>query len=190
MTKALLQKALNALTRAVETSITSSMRADEKQCRDVMKALQAAIYAPEVGPFLFASAFELEKLHDQSPTASWCKTKYCDTPLYTEPPDTAALRLELDRVKGENAKMLRNIQMFSDVIDNHCIAMQSALIANHLENPRSGLQWIYNTLRGPGLLPDICEAIELGGAQAWFDAKSAEREKAKAIAAQGEPNAK
>jgi hypothetical protein len=38
------------------------------------------------------------------------------------------------------------------------------------------MQWIENTLSGPGLLPGMKEATELGGAQAWFDAKMAEHD--------------
>lgn len=53
--------------------------------------------------------------------------------------------------------------------------MQSAIIEGHIgDGHAAGLQWMVNTLSGPGLLPDLDEAKALGGAQAWFDAKSAE----------------
>jgi hypothetical protein len=79
-----------------------------------------------------------------------------------------------DRVTPDLAKLLRRDALFVDIIDNHCLAMQAALIEGHLRDPASGLKWIANTLRGPGLLPDVDEAEAIGGAQAWFDAKSAE----------------
>lgn len=48
----------------------------------------------------------------------------------------------------------------------------------------AAMSWIRNTLCGPGLLPDLDEAKALGGAQAWFDAKTAEEESRLAALAQ------
>ena len=67
------------------------------------------------------------------------------------------------------AKAKRCAIIYSNVIANHCIAMQAAVIDGKLQSPAHGLQWILNTLYGPGLLPDLDEAKALGGAQAWFD---------------------
>lgn len=78
--------------------------------------------------------------------------------------------------KSEHEKRLRVSITQGDVIANHVIAMQSALIDGAQVNPKEGLRWIFNTLRGPGLLPDMNEATKLGSAQAWFDAKTAEHE--------------
>lgn len=77
-------------------------------------------------------------------------------------------------IEISNEQLKRRDAMQVDIIDNQCIAMQSAVIAGHLESPAAGLQWIVNTLRGPGLLPDLDVARSMGGAQAWFDAQSAE----------------
>lgn len=74
-------------------------------------------------------------------------------------------------------RLERGQQAMSDVIDNHCIAMQSALIEANEGDQRAALRWIFNTLSGPGLLPDFEAAKTMGGAQAWFDAKTAESEK-------------
>ena len=52
--------------------------------------------------------------------------------------------------------------------------MRAAVVAAHLEGPDHGMQWIYNTLAGPGHLPDLDDARALGGAQAMFDAEMAE----------------
>ena len=71
-------------------------------------------------------------------------------------------------------QLQRRDQMFVDIIDNQCIAMQAAVIAGHLDSPQTGLQWIINTLSGPGLLPDLDVAKSMGGAQGWFDAQTKE----------------
>lgn len=79
---------------------------------------------------------------------------------------------EIQLLKAEIAKGIRREIMLSDVIHNHVTAMRAAVVAGHLESPDRGLQWIYNTLRGPGHLPDIDEALAMGGAQAMFDAEA------------------
>lgn len=83
---------------------------------------------------------------------------------------------EIKLLKAEIAKGIRREIMLSDVIHNHVIAMRAAVVAGHLESPDRGLQWIYNTLRGPGHLPDIDEALAMGGAQAMFDREAKEHE--------------
>lgn len=83
------------------------------------------------------------------------------------------LPLKLDGVQRMHGTLV-------DVIDNHCIAMQSALIDAELRGHAAGLAWIHNTLWGPGLLPDLDAARQMGGAQAWFDAKSAETDELRA----------
>ena len=83
-----------------------------------------------------------------------------------------ALRAELKRVKDY-------VRTANDIITNQCIAMQSALIDEHHQDASAGMMWISNTLFGPGLIPDIGEAMALSKtnpAQAWFDAKTAEHE--------------
>jgi hypothetical protein len=83
-----------------------------------------------------------------------------------------ALRAELKRVKDY-------VRTANDIITNHCIAMQAALIDQHHKGHEAGMVWIGNTLFGPGLIPDIGEALALSAtdpAQAWFDAKTAEHE--------------
>lgn len=90
------------------------------------------------------------------------------------------LRTELAAEREAHHKAIRSAKSMADVIDNHCIAMQSAVIDAHLRAPAEGMKWISNTLRGPGLLPDLDEAEALGSAQAWFDAKSAESSAASA----------
>jgi hypothetical protein len=87
------------------------------------------------------------------------------------------LKDEIAGLKADRDAHLRARCEFGDVIANHCIAMQAALIEWYGSGTADrGMQWIENTLSGPGLLPDMKEAAELGGAQAWFDAKMAEHE--------------
>ena len=76
---------------------------------------------------------------------------------------------ERDALRAEMEKTLRCATTMCDTISNHCMAMQAAVLDGKLQSPAHGLQWIVNTLDGPGLLPDLEEAKALGGAQAWFD---------------------
>lgn len=73
-------------------------------------------------------------------------------------------------------KAERRAIMFGDIVAQHTIAMGAAVVEGHLTSPEAGMQWIVNTLAGPGHLPDLDEARQLGGAQAWFDAKMAEHD--------------
>lgn len=86
------------------------------------------------------------------------------------------IQAEVTRLHVELTRAMRVRIMFGDTISNHCIAMQSAVIDADLRTPEAGMVWIRNTLCGPGLLPDVEKAKEMGGAQAWFDAKTAEHE--------------
>jgi hypothetical protein len=79
-------------------------------------------------------------------------------------------------VSADAIRSERRAITFGDIVAKHTIAMGAAVIEGHLTSPEAGMQWIVNTLVGPGHLPDVDEAIELGGAQAWFDAKMAEHE--------------
>lgn len=87
------------------------------------------------------------------------------------------LERENQRLQAESTKHLRTAITYSDIISNHCIAMQAAVVEMHIgKGAEAAMTWIENTLRGPGLQPDIDAAEGMGGAQAWFDAKTAEHE--------------
>jgi hypothetical protein len=93
--------------------------------------------------------------------------------------EAAALQAEIDALRADLKKHKAHILMVNDIITNQCIAMQSALIDQHHNGHEAGMAWIGNTLFGPGLIPDIDEALALSKtnpAQAWFDAKMAEHE--------------
>jgi hypothetical protein len=74
------------------------------------------------------------------------------------------------------AKAERRAIMFGDIVNSQVIAMRAAVVAAKLEGLDVGMQWIANTLCGPGHLPDLEEARALGGAQALWDKETAEAE--------------
>lgn len=81
------------------------------------------------------------------------------------------LRLQADATKSE-----RRAITFGDIVAQHTMAMRAACVAWKLESAEAGMQWVANTLCGPGHLPDVDAAKELGGAQALFDKEMAEHE--------------
>ena len=100
-----------------------------------------------------------------------------------DPATIAALLAALDDARADLAKHKAHIRLTNDIITNHCIAMQSALIEQSIgKGDEAALDWIGNTLAGPGLLPSMSDAAHLpdtptkGPAQAWFDAKTEEHE--------------
>lgn len=82
---------------------------------------------------------------------------------------------ELEALRADAAKSERRAQAFGGIITNQVIAMQAAVIDSEL-NDSKGMAWIANTLIGPGHYPDLDAARAMGGAQAWFDAKTTEEE--------------
>ena len=93
------------------------------------------------------------------------------------------LLAERDALRADLVKHKAHIRLCNDIITNQCIAMQSALLEQSIgKGDEAALEWISNTLCGPGLLPDYSEAAHLpdtaekGPAQAWFDAKTADHE--------------
>lgn len=96
---------------------------------------------------------------------------------------TIKLRAALVALIKDANKSERRAVTFADIMDRHCIAMQAALIEQSIgKGDDAALEWIANTLDGPGLLPSMSDAAHLpnapkdGPAQAWFDAKLAENE--------------
>jgi hypothetical protein len=87
---------------------------------------------------------------------------------------------EVERLRAEYAKSERRAIVFGDIVHNQVVAMQAAVLEGHLSTPAKGLQWIVNTLAGPGHLPDLEEARALGGAQAYWDRETAKHEEFRA----------
>ena len=82
----------------------------------------------------------------------------------------------LGDVLAEAAKSERRAVAFGDIVNSQILAMRAAGVAAKLEGLDVGMQWVANTLCGPGHLPDIDEARALGGAQALWDMETAEHE--------------
>jgi hypothetical protein len=87
---------------------------------------------------------------------------------------------EIALLRAEYAKSERRAIMFGDILHSQVVAMQAAVLDGHLKTPANGLQWIVNTLTGPGHLPDLDEARALGGAQAYWVREMAKHEEFRA----------
>lgn len=61
------------------------------------------------------------------------------------------------------------IGILAEQVDRLLLVMQACLIEAEQGNKEAALRWIWNTLDGPGLIPDFEEARALGGAQAFYD---------------------
>lgn len=90
--------------------------------------------------------------------------------------DEQALLAEIDCLGNKCAMMERSAIMCADSLERIIIAMQAAVIECGLTSPQDGMDWIMNTLDGPGNLPDMEDAQAIGSAQAWFDREIAKHE--------------
>lgn len=90
--------------------------------------------------------------------------------------DFLTLKDEIVGLKADRDAHLRARIEFGDIIATYCIAMQSAVIDYFLQGGEKGIAWIESTLAGPGHYPNVEDARNMGGAQAWFDARMAEHE--------------
>lgn len=98
------------------------------------------------------------------------------TNLMTAQQAEAMLTHVLGDVLTEATKSERRAIAFGDIVQSQVVAMRAAVVAAKLEGLDVGMQWIANTLEGPGHLPDLEEARALGGAQALWDKETAEAE--------------
>lgn len=105
--------------------------------------------------------------------AAW-KKKMPDTVPTDREMSAFALGVEVGQGDAVNSKRLAI--MFGDIMSHQIIAMRAAVVESQLRGAENGMEWIVNTLEGPGNLPDLDEARELGGAQALFDKEVAEQE--------------
>ena len=95
-----------------------------------------------------------------------------------EPTDNelSAFALGVEVGQADAVKSERRAIAFGDIVQSQVITMRAAVVAAKLEGLDVGMQWIANTLEGPGHLPDLDEARALGGAQALWDKETAEAE--------------
>lgn len=75
-------------------------------------------------------------------------------------------RLELAKLKTENEVARMRIKELDLLFGRYIIAMRSAVIEDeHGKGPAAAMEWIYNSLVGPGQLPPEGET----DSQAYFD---------------------
>ena len=106
--------------------------------------------------------------------ALWSRVRKLDAATEAAADGDCHADAEIDRLKAEAAKSERRAIVFGDIVHSQVIAMRAAVVAAKLEGLDVGMQWIANTLAGPGHLPDLDEARALGGAQALWDKETAE----------------
>lgn len=87
------------------------------------------------------------------------------------------MRAEIARLTAERDSAEKCCSMLSRINNGIILAMQAAWIAHQYgkEPADSVMEWIANSLDGPGLLPDPGDDGFTTDAQAWFDAQIAER---------------
>ncbi|HEP6431532.1 TPA: hypothetical protein VDB83_005864 [Burkholderia cenocepacia] len=77
------------------------------------------------------------------------------------------------RAEVTDDKTARLIKTLSEIVHDQTVAMQSAIIEwQHGNGAEAGLNWIANTLEGPGHFPDF-DAPHGKHAQFWFNANQA-----------------
>ena len=81
---------------------------------------------------------------------------------------------EIERLKAQATKSERRAIEYGDIVHKQVLAMRAAVVASEREGAEVGIQWIANTLFGPGHLPSD-EDIAMG-AQPLFDKETAEHE--------------
>lgn len=80
--------------------------------------------------------------------------------------DRDELRAEHDQLKAENELARMRIREMDLLFGRYILAMRSALIEEeHGKGPAAAMEWIYNSLAGPGELPPEGET----DSQAYFD---------------------
>lgn len=115
----------------------------------------------EADKLMLEAAVEIERLAELADSEGTRAVEYL----------RRARAAEADANKSE-----RRAITFGDIVHSQVVVMQAAVLEGHLKTPAHGLQWIVNTLTGPGHLPDLEEARALGGAQAYWDRETAKHE--------------
>lgn len=84
-----------------------------------------------------------------------------------------AQHAEIKRLTAERDSAEKCCSMLSRINNGIILAMQAAWIAHKYgkEPANSVMEWIENSLEGPGLLPDPDDDGFTTDAQAWFDAQ-------------------
>lgn len=95
---------------------------------------------------------------------------------------------EIERLTAERDSAEKCCSMLSRINNGIILAMQAAWIAHQYgkEPADSVMEWIANSLEGPGLLPDPDDDGFTTDAQAWFDAQISEIENRPAVSSADE----
>ena len=88
--------------------------------------------------------------------------------------DVPRIRSEVARLQREQAKSERRAIEYGDIVHKQVLAMRASVVAWQREGAEIGMQWIANTLAGPGHLPSDEDTAM--GAQPLFDKEVAEHE--------------
>ena len=96
---------------------------------------------------------------------------------------------EIERLTAERDSAEKCCSMLSRINNGIILAMQAAWIAHEYgkEPADSVMEWIANSLEGPGLLPGPDDDGFTTDAQVWFDAQISEIENRSAVAGADEP---
>jgi hypothetical protein len=80
----------------------------------------------------------------------------------------------IKRLKADCAKSERRAIEYGDIVHKQVLAMRASVVAWQREGAEIGMQWIANTLAGPGHLPSDEDTAM--GAQPLFDKEVADHE--------------
>lgn len=67
------------------------------------------------------------------------------------------LSRQLVAEQSKNAELKENAGNLADMLNDKIVTMQAAFIDAEQKGPAAGMQWITNSLLGPGLIPDESE---------------------------------
>ncbi|MEG5807699.1 ead/Ea22-like family protein [Enterobacter hormaechei] len=96
--------------------------------------------------------------------------KHGDDDILSLLDELEAAEKRIDELESDNAYIRNRHKELDLIIGKNILVMQAAIIEwQGTGDARKGLSWIYNTLFGPGELPDESEK----DAQAYFDRKYA-----------------
>ena len=83
------------------------------------------------------------------------------------PEDFADLNAQVATLRAQRDSLAHSCKSVGWLNERNILAMQAAWIESQTGSPIDGMNWIENTLAGPGLLPDWSGSCS---AQEWFDA--------------------
>ncbi|MBY8946323.1 hypothetical protein J1G35_10640 [Pseudomonas sp. SH10-3B] len=123
-----------------------------------LKRLAEACVA--AGEYLPGEAWEEDRSYCQAEVA------FLEFAPVATPAAVLALITERDQLKAENELARMRIKELDLLFGRYILAMRSALIEEeHGKGPAAAMEWIYNSLAGPGELPPEGET----DSQAYFD---------------------